>query len=258
MTQILLVDDEPAITRSLSTLLKRNATVFTANSGEDALQLLRDNTIHVLICDQRMPGLTGIDVLQQACHISPQTTRLLLTGYEDLAAIVGSINEGEVFRYINKPWNNQELRTTVDEATQKSQQAFASQKTVRTTPPVRNLLVLDEDLLAKTTIEYVVDNQLTIYSAEHVEAANQILDTHAISIIITELKLSTGYVTDFISSVKERYPDTLILVQTSILDSQQIIALINNGSIFRYLPKPMRTGLIKSSLEQAMERIQLI
>ena len=261
MTHILLVDDEPAMTRSLSILLQRNATVLTANSGQEALEILRSNTIHVLICDQRMPELTGVDVLQQACTISPHTTRIMLTGYADLDAVVDSVNEGEVFRYISKPWNNQELKSIVAEAAKISQQAYAGdQGANQTSTPVlaKNLLVLDEDLLARTTVESVVGNRLTIYSATNVEEARQILESQPISIIISELKLSTGYITDFILSIKKQYPDTLTLVQTSILDSQRIIDLINQGRIFRYLPKPMRTGLMKLSLERAMERAQLV
>ena len=104
--KILCVDDEVQIVISLRALLRSKYEVLIATSGEEALDILRkDNTIRVLISDQRMPKMLGAEVLREARKISPGTMRLLLTGYSDLQAIIDSINEGEVFRFINKPWN---------------------------------------------------------------------------------------------------------------------------------------------------------
>ena len=72
--------------------------------------------MHVIISDQRMPVMPGVELLRQAREISPHSVRILLTGYSDLASIVGSINDGEVYRFISKPWDNQDLQTTVAEA----------------------------------------------------------------------------------------------------------------------------------------------
>ena len=71
---------------------------------------------HVVISDQRMPEMTGVEFLRQVKDFAPQTVRILLTGYSDLASIVGSINEGEVFRFISKPWDNAEIQKTIGEA----------------------------------------------------------------------------------------------------------------------------------------------
>jgi serine/threonine-protein kinase len=72
--------------------------------------------MHVIVSDQRMPGMTGVELLRQSRDISPRSVRILLTGYSDLASIVGSINDGEIYRFISKPWDNQELATTIGEA----------------------------------------------------------------------------------------------------------------------------------------------
>lgn len=115
--KILCVDDEIQIVLSLRALLRSKYEVLIATSGEEALEMLqKDNTIRVLISDQRMPKMLGAEVLREARKIAPGTMRLLLTGYSDLQAIIDSINEGEVFRFINKPWNNQELRFIVEMA----------------------------------------------------------------------------------------------------------------------------------------------
>src|SRR5205085_8978248 len=71
---------------------------------------------HLIVSDQRMPNMTGVEMLRQAKEMSPNTVRILLTGYSDLASIVGSINDGEVYRFINKPWNNQDIQGVVAEA----------------------------------------------------------------------------------------------------------------------------------------------
>ncbi|MEI2781066.1 MAG: response regulator [Candidatus Competibacter sp.] len=128
--KILCVDDEKQIVISLRALLRSKYEVLTATSGEEALGILRnDPTIRVIISDQRMPKMLGAEVLREARKISPGTMRLLLTGYSDLQATIDSINEGEVFRFINKPWINQELRMIVDlavEAAVETEQAVVS------------------------------------------------------------------------------------------------------------------------------------
>src|SRR3546814_3161262 len=97
-------------------LLRRQYEVLTANDGESALGIMRSRPINVLISDQRMPNMTGVEVLRQAKEIQPQAIRLLLTGYSDLNAIIASINEGEIFRFINKPWFNADMSALVTQA----------------------------------------------------------------------------------------------------------------------------------------------
>jgi DNA-binding NtrC family response regulator len=112
-TRLLCVDDEQLVLSSLTRLFRVDCDVVTANSGEEALRLVRENDFHVVISDQRMPGMKGVDLLRQMKEVAPQTMRILLTGYSDLGAIVDSVNDGEVFRYITKPWKNDALRYTV-------------------------------------------------------------------------------------------------------------------------------------------------
>ena len=101
---ILLVDDEERILRTLTMLLKMQYQVFSTTDGHEALRILKKEKINVLISDQRMPLMVGTELLKQAKALSPQTMRILLTGYADVDAAVDSVNEGELFRYINKPW----------------------------------------------------------------------------------------------------------------------------------------------------------
>ena len=100
---ILFVDDEKQILIPLKAMFKKQYKVFTAVSGSDALNIIRSNLISIIVSDQRMPEMPGIELLKQVKEISPLTVRILLTGYADLNAVVESVNTGEIFRFIEKP-----------------------------------------------------------------------------------------------------------------------------------------------------------
>lgn len=114
--KILIVDDEPANLRLLARLFRGTHHVFTAPSGEEALELLSRHDMSLLITDQRMPGMTGIELLKRAAELRPHMVRIILTGYADMGALVEAINSGEVYKYITKPWRNGDLKLTVERA----------------------------------------------------------------------------------------------------------------------------------------------
>ena len=119
--KILFVDDEPRILVALKALFRSRYQVFTANCGADAVALLEQEDVDVIVSDQRMPEMTGVEVLRTARELRPRAIRVLLTGYSDLSAILGAINDGEIFRFINKPWSNNELRDTIAAAVKASE-----------------------------------------------------------------------------------------------------------------------------------------
>ena len=117
--KILLVDDEVNITRSLRRLLaqEENYEVLIANSGADGLECLRgEPEVGVIISDQRMPQMTGVEFLTEAKKLVPDAVRILLTGYADIEASIAAINQGAVYRYLTKPWQDEELSVAVGEA----------------------------------------------------------------------------------------------------------------------------------------------
>src|ERR671929_907198 len=116
--KILIVDDEPANLRLLERLFRNERTVLTAESGEQALGLLEQHDVALLITDQRMPGMTGIELLKRTADTRPHMVRMILTGYTDVGALVEAINCGHVYRYVTKPWDNDDLRLTVERALQ--------------------------------------------------------------------------------------------------------------------------------------------
>lgn len=111
---ILLVDDEEDVRDSLARLLEREGYVISqAASGEEALALLRAQAIRLVISDHNMPGMSGLDFLKIVRERHPQVCRIMLTGDPDPQTIIRSINEGEVYRFIKKPWDSTALRVTV-------------------------------------------------------------------------------------------------------------------------------------------------
>jgi putative two-component system response regulator len=114
--KIMVVDDEPANLRLLERLFRRDYTVVAAGSGEEALRLLEQHDVALLVTDQRMPGMTGIELLKRTAPMRPHMVRIILTGYTDMEALVDAINCGQVYRYVTKPWNNEDLRLTAARA----------------------------------------------------------------------------------------------------------------------------------------------
>src|SRR6059058_4375458 len=102
---ILVVDDEPEILFSLRALLRRDFEVHTAEGGAQALDVLRQHPVHVIMTDQRMPEMTGTELLTRARGGNPEAIRIIFTGYADLKAVVDAVNRGEIYRYLTKPWD---------------------------------------------------------------------------------------------------------------------------------------------------------
>jgi signal transduction histidine kinase len=114
---LLVVDDEPEMLRSVHDLFRLDYRVLTFVSGAEALKALaEEEEVDVILSDQRMPEMTGVELLREAKRLRPVVTRLLFTGYADIKAVIDAINEGNVFRYVAKPWDPDEMLSVVRQA----------------------------------------------------------------------------------------------------------------------------------------------
>jgi len=114
---LMLVDDEPNILTALKRLLRRDGyAILTANSGEEGLALLEDNAVDVIVSDQRMPGMMGVDFLRAAKEKYPDTVRIVLSGYTELKSVTDAVNEGAIYKFLTKPWEDSQLRGHIAEA----------------------------------------------------------------------------------------------------------------------------------------------
>ncbi|MBC8277741.1 MAG: response regulator, partial [FCB group bacterium] len=115
--KILLVDDEKNILNSLNRLFfDENYEILLANSARKALEVLGILEVNVIISDQRMPNMTGVEMLTRAQQLQPDAVRMILTGYADIEAAIQAVNEGAVFRFLSKPWNDDELKMAVKQS----------------------------------------------------------------------------------------------------------------------------------------------
>ena len=112
---ILCVDDEANILSALNRLLRREGyTVLTANSGKEGLKLLDENdTVHVVVSDQRMPEMTGSEFLKQVKERKPETVRVILSGYAEVSAILEAVNNGAIYQFLTKPWDDEALKEQI-------------------------------------------------------------------------------------------------------------------------------------------------
>ena len=115
---ILYVDDEPQNLVSFKATFRRDYKIFTATGGAEGLEVVRNHEIQLIISDQRMPEMTGVQFLEKIRSEYPDSIRMILTGFSDVEAIIDAINNGRVFRYITKPWNETELRMAIENARQ--------------------------------------------------------------------------------------------------------------------------------------------
>lgn len=113
---VLYVDDEENNLAAFKASFRRNFTVFTALSADEGEKILKENEIHVLITDQRMPERPGTELLAQAVKNYPDQTRIMLTGFSDIEALKDAINKGQIFHYLQKPWNDAELQEIIEKA----------------------------------------------------------------------------------------------------------------------------------------------
>ncbi len=114
--KILYVDDESRNLTAFKASFRRSYDIFTAISATEGAQLLQQHPVHIIIADQRMPQITGVEFFQSIRKTYPNAIRILLTGYTDVNIIVDAINKGEIFRFINKPWNEFEMHNAIKNA----------------------------------------------------------------------------------------------------------------------------------------------
>ncbi len=122
---ILIVDDEPDVLFSLTGLLRREFQVHTAESGAAALEIMQTHAVDVIMTDQRMPAMTGVELMNRVRTEHPEAIRIIFTGYADTRAVVDAINSGELYRYISKPWDPEDLIEMLREAANKHDEIVA-------------------------------------------------------------------------------------------------------------------------------------
>jgi DNA-binding NtrC family response regulator len=257
---LLFVDDESRIVNLLRMMFRSEYEVLTASSGAEALAVLAKQPVQVIVSDQRMPGMSGVELLAEVRKRAPQTMRILLTGYSDLASIVGSVNQGEVFRFINKPWNHDEIKTIVRDAANAARATWTSMVSsgVESELPVLNddypeLLVVDDNDADRNQIRQLFGADFMAHGAASVSAALKILDTRDIGVLVAEARVGGQDTGHLLRTLKQHYPAITTVMLTRAADSELVIKLINQAQIFRFGTKPIRPGSLQLAVHAAMK-----
>ncbi|HEX4943518.1 MAG TPA: protein kinase [Usitatibacteraceae bacterium] len=252
--RILFVDDEERILNALRALFRGRYHVFTAGNGALALELARRFGIHVVVSDQRMPNLTGVELLRQVKDISPNSVRILLTGYSDLAAIVGSINEGEVFRFVKKPWDNDEMQATIADAVAIAMELAAAPPAPA--PPAggidASILVVDSSAALAEGLKSVLGGLVPVRLVATPDDALKALEAEEIALIVADLSVGQDGLVTLFKLLKARHPEILSILVTESSDSELVIELINQAHIFRFLNKPVGVRQLRSHVDAAL------
>ncbi len=167
--KILCVDDEQNVLNAIRRLfIDDDYTVLTATSGNEGLEVLEQEHVQLIISDYRMPGMNGVEFLKEACNRQPDTVRIVLSGYADAASIVAAINEGQIYKFVPKPWNDDELRVTVFNAIERYF-LYKRNKELATELQKKNeaLSTLNEELV-----------RLLKEKSSHLEFRSRVLATH--------------------------------------------------------------------------------
>ncbi|MGG2396834.1 response regulator [Pseudomonas sp. SH1-B] len=255
--RILFVDDEERILRSLALQFRRHYEVLTESDPLRALQRLREEPVHVLVSDQRMPQMSGAQLLAEARDIAPNTLRILLTGYSDLDAAVEALNNGGIFRYLTKPWDQQEMAFTLRQAAElavRQAQPLHSAPHEALSAPL-SLLLLDDDPDTLGVVgEFCVAGGHRLLRARNLAEAMLHLNNESVDILVSDLKLAGEETAPLLKTLAQAHPRLLSLVVTPFQDTQALLRLVNEAQIFRYLPKPIRRGLFEKGLKAAAEQ----
>jgi len=254
--RLLVVDDEERILSALKSMFRLRYHVFATTDGNKALEFMKKYAMHVIISDQRMPIMPGVELLRQAREISPASVRILLTGYSDLASIVGSINDGQVYRFISKPWNNEELQQTVAEAVTIALELADARVAPVGLPQAMNagVLVIDNDQEVFRVARELIGGRCPVCYANSLDTALSAMQAREIAVVVADVEAGDEDITGMLKLLKLENPQILTIVLTDASDSELVIHLINEAQIFRFLNKPVNVKQLKQHVEAALAR----
>ncbi len=256
---VLFVDDEPGILATMRMLFRGRYNLLFANSGAEALEIIRAQHVDVIVSDQRMPNMMGVELLRAVRAASENTMRILLTGYSDLNSIVGSINEGEIFRFVNKPWDNDELLHSVAMAVD------AAKVSARFVPPPisdqpgplggTGILVMDDDPQMAAKIQTILGPDYKVSGVSSLSAAVDHLEKDDdVAVVISETRVEATPVISMLGRLKETKPELVSVILTERADAHSAIDLINQGQIFRMISKPVHDSQCRIAVKSAVRQ----
>jgi diguanylate cyclase (GGDEF)-like protein len=213
--RILIVDDEPENLRALERTLRSKFEVVSCSSPQEALERVQDGEFSVMISDQRMPGMLGTELLQRVAQAKPLITRVILTAFTDTREMLDAINRAEIFRYITKPWDNDELATVVHQAYEHHHLKKENYNLIQTLED-RNR-ILSEKELALTKLNQDLESLVEQRTVE-LRLANEKLSELAMTDPLTKILNRRGFFLKFNEEIERssRYKHAISIAMVDV------------------------------------------
>ena len=244
---LLIVDDERDIVDLLYDYFRKDYTVYKAYNAEEAVNIFNENEIHLVMTDQRMPGMQGTELLSLFREKKPEVVRFLMTGYTELEVAIEAINNGSVSRYLQKPLNFDELAGIIKEGLQ-AYEEFHNKK--------YSLLIIDDE---RGIVDQLFDyfrKDFTVHKAYDAEEAVNIFNENEIHLVMTDQRMPGMQGTELLATFKEKKPEVTRILMTGYTDIEIAIEAINNGSIHRYLQKPLNFDELAGIIEEGLQAFE--
>lgn len=279
---ILCVDDEQLILNALSSVFRFKYNVITTTNPQEALNIIESQDISVIISDQRMPEMMGTELLKIVKEKSPNTIRILLTGFSDIDAIISTVNDSEVYRFLTKPWNNEELSSIVADAVIASNALKEGSNTLTASDNHLDglhsiieqygkkiddqLSVIEEETtqspsfvvfhcadsaVLNTLKEELPDHVNVLYASNDHEVV-ELLSQHPVKILLSYLDIASGDNVDLLKSLKRELPELLSIAVVKYADYEEIITLINEAKVYRYVVMPLKGGQLARYIDSGL------
>lgn len=265
---ILCVDDEQLILNALTALLRLRYNVITTTNAREAVEILKSTDISVVISDQRMPEMLGTDFLKIAKKVSPHTTRILLTGFSDLGAIISTVNDSEVYRFLTKPWSNAEVLSIVRDAVEVSKVLKETNATIEPKKDLFDTTLLnaevgqhwgDSYIIYKSTVsssEFDIATEtpdsVKVLTARTNAEVLKLLTDYPVKLIVTYSPFSNEDDIELLKYLKRELPELLSIGLVRHADYEDIITLINEAKLYRYVVMPSKPGQVAHFINSAI------
>jgi response regulator RpfG family c-di-GMP phosphodiesterase len=275
---LLVVDDEADVCDSVHDLLRRQFRVLKAKSAAEGLKLMEQHEVHIIMTDQRMPLVSGVEMLTKIRTGHPRAVRMLFTGFADLESIIAAINEGHIYQFLKKPWQPDELEAAVrqaameyDRLVEKAEKmqglqaeierlwqrvASLESEAVRrpsaeSIPAKHTLLVVDDEPNVCDSVCDLLRKDFRVLKAKSAEEGYKILEAEEVHIIMTDQRMPQVSGVEMLSKVRAGHPQAVRMLFTGYAELESIITAINQGHIYKFLKKPWQTEELQEAVREA-------
>jgi serine/threonine-protein kinase len=257
--RVLTVTADARIQRALAVLWREHDVIACGDSGV-AAALASERDVDAVLCDQRVPPALGVDLLRQIREVQPRALRMLLCDRPDGRLLLDAVNESEVFRVVDQPWNNQALREA----------ALAALRAARLSPPINAsplsdeeaervrrqtaVVVIESDAADQQRLRDLLQAHYKMHFANSLDRALQFMEQHETGALVCATGSGRRELVVALKALKQAHPHMATIIIDPLSDFDRVIELINEAQIFRLLRRPFNSALCRPYVDAALAR----